>query len=53
MQVKNHIDQLLLKTWIMANIPFEVIENPFIIELFKSLNPAYVLHHVQHYLDDY
>lgn len=27
----------------MANIPFEVIENPYIKNLFKGLNPAYVL----------
>lgn len=26
----------------MAGIPFEVIENPFVIDLFKDLNPAYI-----------
>jgi len=25
----------------MAGIPFEVIENPFILDLFKDLNPGY------------
>ncbi|RIA82704.1 hypothetical protein C1645_834962 [Glomus cerebriforme] len=32
----------LLKTWVMDDIPFEVIENPFVVNLFKELNPAYV-----------
>ncbi|CAG8718878.1 23909_t:CDS:2 [Gigaspora margarita] len=32
-----------LKSMVMANIPFEVIENPYIKNLFKGLNPAYVL----------
>ena len=26
----------------MGGIPFEVIENPFVVDLFKELNPAYV-----------
>ena len=26
----------------MAGIPFEVIENPFILDLLKDLNPGYV-----------
>jgi hypothetical protein len=27
----------------MAGIPFNVIENPFVIDLFKDLNPGYSL----------
>jgi hypothetical protein len=27
----------------MAGIPFKIIENPFIMDLFKDLNPEYVL----------
>ena len=42
-QINNRIDQSLLKAWIMGGIPFEVVENPFIVDLFKELNPAYVL----------
>lgn len=42
-QASNRIDQSLLKAWVMAGIPFEVIENPFIVDLFKDLNPGYVL----------
>ena len=41
--VTERIDCSLLKAWVMAGIPFEVIENPFIIDLFKHLNPGYVL----------
>jgi len=26
----------------MAGIPFKVIENPFIVDLFKDLNPGYI-----------
>ena len=26
----------------MSGIPFKVIENPFIIDLFKELNPKYI-----------
>src|SRR6185369_1452105 len=41
--VTERIDRSLLKAWVMAGIPFEVIENPFIIDLFKHLNPGYIL----------
>lgn len=41
-QANNQIDRSLLKAWIMAGIPFKVIENPFILDLFKILNPGYV-----------
>jgi hypothetical protein len=40
-QMNDRIDQSLTKAWIMAGIPFEVIENPFILDLFKDLNPGY------------
>jgi len=42
-QANDRIDQSLLKAWVMAGIPFEVIENPFILDLLKDLNPGYVL----------
>ena len=41
-QVSNRIDRSLLKAWTMSGISFEVIENPFIVDLFKELNPAYI-----------
>ncbi|CAG8809234.1 14438_t:CDS:1 [Cetraspora pellucida] len=36
-EIKCQIDKLLLKTWVMAGIPFNVIENSFIKDLFKKL----------------
>ncbi|CAJ0844647.1 4844_t:CDS:2 [Entrophospora sp. SA101] len=39
--VTERIDHALLKAWVIAGIPFEVIENPFVIDLFKELNPGY------------
>jgi hypothetical protein len=41
-QINNRIDQSLLKVRVVCGIPFEVIENPFIVDLFRELNPAYV-----------
>jgi len=41
-QVNDCIDRSLLKAWIMAGIPFKVIENPFVMDLFRTLNPGYV-----------
>jgi len=41
-QVNDRIDRSLLKAWVMAGIPFKVIENPFIVDLLKDLNPGYV-----------
>ena len=41
-QVNDRIDRSLLKAWVMAGIPFKVIENPFIVDLFKDLNPGYI-----------
>lgn len=41
-QTNSRIDRSLLKAWVMAGIPFEVIENPFILDLFKDLNPGYI-----------
>jgi len=41
-EISSRIDCSLLKAWVMAGIPFEVIGNPFILDLFKNLNPAYV-----------
>nr|CAG8494334.1 11967_t:CDS:2 [Entrophospora candida] len=41
LSVTERIDHALLKAWVIAGIPFEVIENPFVIVLFKELNPGY------------
>jgi hypothetical protein len=41
-QINDRIDQSLLKAWVMAGIPFEIIDNPFIMDLFKDLNPGYI-----------
>jgi len=41
-QVNSRIDRSLLKAWVIAGIPFEVIENPFIVDLIKDLNPGYI-----------
>jgi hypothetical protein len=38
---QNEIDKAVLKAWIATGIPFEVIDNPFMIDLFKQLNSAY------------
>ena len=40
-QKNKRIDHTLLKAWIMAGIPFDVIENPFVLDLFKELNSGY------------
>ncbi|CAG8846549.1 12827_t:CDS:2, partial [Gigaspora margarita] len=37
----NRLDQKITKIWIMARVPFDVIENPFIIDMFKEFLPAY------------
>ncbi|GBB92451.1 hypothetical protein RclHR1_20050001 [Rhizophagus clarus] len=39
---QNSLDQAVLKVWIAAGVPFSVIKNPFIIDLFMRLNPKYV-----------
>ncbi|GES95126.1 ribonuclease H-like domain-containing protein [Rhizophagus clarus] len=39
--VVDRLDKKVLKTWIMAGIPFNVIKNPFVTDLFKDLNPGY------------
>jgi BED zinc finger. len=39
---QNSLDQAVLKAWIAAGIPFSVIKNPFIIDLFMRLNPRYI-----------
>jgi len=38
---QNSLDQAVLKAWVAAGVPFSVIENPFIIDLFMRLNPSY------------
>ena len=37
----NRLDQKIIKAWIMAGIPFDVIDNPFIRDMFKEFNPEY------------
>ncbi|GES96156.1 ribonuclease H-like domain-containing protein [Rhizophagus clarus] len=39
---QNSLDQAVLKAWIAAGVPFSVIKNPFIIDLFMRLNSKYV-----------
>ncbi|CAG8843978.1 39973_t:CDS:1, partial [Gigaspora margarita] len=46
LEVKHQIDQLLLKAWVIAGIPFEVIKNPFIKDLFKKLKYDPLLHSI-------
>ncbi|CAG8708042.1 33742_t:CDS:2, partial [Gigaspora margarita] len=41
LQLINRLDQKITKAWIMARIPFDVIGNPFIIDMFKEFLPAY------------
>src|ERR1044072_8076356 len=41
--VVNRLDKKVLKAWVIAGIPFNVIENPFILDLFKDLKPGYSL----------
>jgi hypothetical protein len=41
--VTNRIDTSLIRAWVMAGLPFGIIENPFVIDLFKELNPSYNL----------
>ncbi|RIB25754.1 hypothetical protein C2G38_2165173 [Gigaspora rosea] len=37
----NRLDQKIIKAWVMAGVPFEVIKNPFIKDMFKEFLPAY------------
>ncbi|CAG8744724.1 37927_t:CDS:2 [Gigaspora margarita] len=37
----NRLDQKITKTWIMVGIPFDVIKNPFIVNMFKEFLLAY------------
>ncbi|CAG8627349.1 4842_t:CDS:2, partial [Diversispora eburnea] len=39
----NKIDQALLKAWVCCGFPFQTIENPFIINLFRIAIPGYTL----------
>ncbi|CAG8814060.1 36292_t:CDS:2, partial [Gigaspora margarita] len=39
--IVDQLDQKILKGWIMAGIPFDVIENPFIQDMFKVLQSVY------------
>ena len=38
---QQQIDKSVLKAWIYAEIPFETINNPFVIDMFKTLNNGY------------
>ena len=37
----DEIDRTMTKTFVMANIPFSVIKNPWFVDLIKILQPAY------------
>ncbi|CAG8854721.1 22345_t:CDS:2, partial [Gigaspora margarita] len=39
----DQLDQKILKAWVMAGVPFEVIENLFIQDMFKEFQPTYNL----------
>ncbi|RHZ52179.1 hypothetical protein Glove_464g18 [Diversispora epigaea] len=39
----NEIDQAILKAWVCCGFPFQTIENPFIIDLFRIAIPGYTL----------
>jgi len=39
--VIDRLDKKVLKAWVMAGIPFNIIENPFVLDLFKDLRPGY------------
>ncbi|RHZ82232.1 hypothetical protein Glove_110g41 [Diversispora epigaea] len=39
----NEIDQAILKAWVCCEFPFQTIENPFIIDLFRISIPGYTL----------
>ncbi|CAG8625670.1 34031_t:CDS:2, partial [Gigaspora margarita] len=39
--ITSRLDQKVIKAWIMAGIPFDIINNPFIRDMFKEFNPAY------------
>jgi len=41
-ETTRRLDRSLLKAWVIAGIPWGVIDNPFIKNLFKDLNPGYV-----------
>jgi hypothetical protein len=41
-QINSRIDKSLTKAWIMTGIPFQVIENPFMVDFLKDLNSRYV-----------
>ena len=41
-ETTRRLDRSLLKAWVIAGIPWVVIDNPFIKNLFKDLNPGYV-----------
>ena len=37
-----HLDHSLLKAWVITRIPWRVIDNLFIRDFFKNLNPGYI-----------
>ncbi|RIB03548.1 hypothetical protein C2G38_2049181 [Gigaspora rosea] len=39
--ITSRLDQKIIKAWVMAGIPFDIIDNLFIRDMFKEFNPAY------------
>ncbi|CAG8743824.1 8235_t:CDS:1, partial [Funneliformis mosseae] len=35
------LDKKILKAWVIAGISFNIIKNPFVLDLFKDLRPGY------------
>ena len=37
----DNVDRTITKAFVMSNIPFSVIENPWFIDMLKTLQPGY------------
>jgi len=42
LSISRNIDRALLKAWISCGIPFDIIENPFMLDFLKQMNSAYI-----------
>lgn len=45
---KDHLHKLLAKTFFTCNIPFSVVEHPFLVELFKYARPV-ILYRIEQF----